>query len=163
MSTEQERLLQEALEAQAGGSGDEEGYDLSDVEEQSFEALPAGWYVATPIECKLERVKNGDNKGAPKFVIRWKIEGTNKPVFTHLILTGKSAGWTKGKLKAMGVDVTATVTPSAVTSLDAVAIEVAVSKNRSTDNDINAFSADPAKIAEVRAERGDGVDASDLK
>lgn len=145
--SEQDDLLEQAF----NGEDDEEGYDLSDVEEQSFEALPAGDYVATVIEVKLEHIKNGDNKGQPKYAIRFQLDGTNKPIFAHWGLTGKSAGWTKGKLKALGVDVTQKVTPSKI--MDRVAVlTLSVRKDKATDNEIESINSDPAAVAALREE-----------
>lgn len=155
--SEQDDLLDQAFDSE----GDEEGYDLSDVQEQSFSALPAGDYVGEVIEVKYATVKGGKNKGAPKFAIRFAIEGSKKPIFAHWVLTGDSAGWTKGKLKALGVDVTEKVTPSKVMNKVAV-LTLSVRADKPSENEIESINSDEARIDAVRSESG-AVEADDFR
>jgi hypothetical protein len=132
---------QEALLA-AADEGSEDLIDLSGVEEVRFTALPAGKYLAEVVECERATVKNGDNKGAPKLVIRWAVsedadgEAVSKTLFDHRTLTGKGAGVTKARLEDMGVDTSQPIKPSEIVGIQAY-LTVSVRKDRDTDNNID--------------------------
>lgn len=134
--TEQEALLAAADE------GSDELIDLSGIEATRFTALPAGRYLAEVVEVERGTVKSGDNKGAPKLTIRFKVEEDlegepiNKVLFDHRTLTGKGAGVTKARLEDLGVDVTQPISPSSIVGTKAY-LTVSVRKDRDTDNNID--------------------------
>lgn len=149
--TEQEALLAAADE------GGEELIDLSGVEAVRYSALDPGKYLAEVVSCTRDKVKQGDNKGAPKLVIRYNViedeEGNplKKPLFDHRLLTGKSAGMTRARLDDLGVDTSVPIDVDDIVGRK-VWLVVSIRKDRPSDNNID--SSEP-----FEAEASEDVDA----
>lgn len=158
-----EMTQEEMLAAAEAASDGAEAVDLSDVQELHAGVLEAGRYDCEVIDVKIDTVKGGKNKGHKKFVLRFKPfkPESNKALFVHAPFTGPSAGYTKAKLNALGVDTSQKIVPHTILGSRATLV---VSVRDVLDADGNATGKRDNDIEEILPYvSGDAEAASELQ
>lgn len=78
-----------------------------DLQESSYDPIPAGTYDATVYAVEVVEVKNGENAGKPQYKIQFRLstEYENRRLFTYVPLyTGKAFWKTQAFFEALGYE-----------------------------------------------------------
>lgn len=141
---------------------DEVDVDFSGAREGGFGPIEPGDYNATVIECSADVVKNGDNKGAPKVVFKFRINDgeahAGRVFFKHCVTKGEGAGILRDVLRSLGAntDELRKVKPSAYVNKQCI-INVRFQKNSPEQQEVGyTKAAKGTKLSASTAKKVDG-------